>query len=100
MRRYGRWEYQEVTEKDLDKRLVSIGTVHWEGQPLTRVREVTSICQRCQKALEVHGHPRMAGIEDVYIVSPRGVGHAAEEFGDPRTECGILADGSEWWWRL
>lgn len=36
--------------------------------------------------------------EDEFVVSPGGLAHAANEFGD--TDCGLDATRDGWWWPL
>lgn len=42
---------------------------------------------------------RSGAIDDnLVIVSPRGIAHFGEDYGD--TSCGIDATGDGWWWPL
>jgi hypothetical protein len=72
---------------------VSIGAVYWEESD--EVREVVRLCSRCQKSGSLHD------INDVFIVSPSGVGHLGGDWAKPEcTSCGIDATGDNWWWRM
>lgn len=54
--------------------------------------EVKGYCKRCRR------DPYGRHDEAFAVVSPTGITHIGEEYGE--TACGIDATGENWWWRL
>lgn len=69
-----------------------LGTVWWDDDP-ARKRLVTRICARCQ------AYTAIRSLDEVWIVSPAGLGHAESEYNEGHTACGLDATGLDWWWR-
>lgn len=77
-----------------------LGVVWWDDDP-TRERIVTKVCERCNRSFSRGNYTRrISHLNDIWIVSPNGIGHIQHEDHTEKTACGIDATGLDWWWRL
>jgi len=58
-------------------------------------RTVRGVCRRCYRCGELVSELSVAELQ---VVSPMGIAHYANEYGD--TDCGRNATREGWWWKL